>query len=142
MRIYTTPRSTAAPYDRAPVTKALIGAAGALAPHGAVTRFTYTVPTARKCVIEQLYAFQMRPTAAAPVGIWQISLNYLPSGGGGGAIVLLDNLDNTIGAKQLAVATPAAIAFAGDIISGQDSDASTGGTTEVNYFFKGTEFDA
>ncbi len=142
MRIYTTPRTTAQYYDRAPLTISKSGSSNGAAPHAATQRWTYTVPSARKLLIELLSLTQIRLTVAAPVGLWQNGIQYTPNLQGIATIWVHISLGNNIGDKDHLATGLGMTLLPGDVINQVDTDTSTGGTTTQQSGMKGTEFDA
>lgn len=142
MRFFFQAAARAAPADRNPTSKGHTYQATGVAPHGATTRFSYTVPAGKKLVLEAAQNTALRATAAAPVGLYQsVAL-----------IVLIDanqpwlsyawSLDNTVGARTaMNFAGPVSL-LAGEQLITSTSDASTGGTVNYAAAVKGTEYDA
>lgn len=112
-----------------------------LAPHVTTTRWTYTVPAGRKCLVELVNSRIMRITAAAPAGYADVAISlgnvlaYL-------ALAELNSGDNAIGVRESKYITAQALLLAGDVLQAQTADGSTGGTIGYLASFKGTEFDA
>ncbi len=142
MRIYTTPRTTAAPYDRNPTTKAINGGTFASAPHGLTQRWIYTVPANRKFVMTAWFLRQHRDTVAAPASELRASIEVSPLGAGFFPIQDLETIQNAIADHQESNVSGAVHLVATDVLRGTDSDISTGGTTTQNTGHIGTEFDA
>lgn len=129
-------------YDRTPATKGKSYGASGVAPHVATQRWTYTVPANRKAMLESAQIVQMRETAAGPVGR---SSSYIAtttsdavSAVAAYAVMILNAVGNPIAdSKPLQ-----AVLIAGDVVSGNTEDLSTGGTVFYQCNAKLTEYDA
>ena len=106
-------------------------------PHAATTRFTYTVPSGKKCVVEAVYAHILRQTAATALGIVQ-----LYSGTNTVRSVNLAAYNNTVYSYYPDKATTQLTVYGGASFTAVSADAGTGGTNEIIIQFNGTEFDA
>lgn len=113
----------------------------AVAPHGLTTRWTYTVPAGRFCIVELMRVFLLRETVAAPAAVAAALVTYTPSGGAAGFICNAQLLDNTVGAKEKENWGSELRLQAGDVLQGQTVDGSTGGTLRLHANFVGTEYD-
>jgi len=129
-------------YDRNPLVKWLLYSAQGVGPHGMTTRWTYTVPTGRKTMLEALMAYLMRATAATTLGWASIQIWYQPAGGTDQELVYLDLYDNTVAAKTVSHLPFAVVLLAGDILRGVTADTSTGGACNYRIAAKATEYDA
>jgi hypothetical protein len=128
-------------YDRNPLTPTTTGnQSNLVAPHGNTTRWTYTVPTARKALVGSVHASTNRETVAAPAAAQRsfVQRNAAPSSFFADAYLL----NNTVGAVAQSSVSGGAIILAGDAIAGSDADASTGGTCSFQTDCLVTEFDA
>jgi len=142
MRLYTTPKTTAAYYDRNPTSKAFNSKFTNGGPTASTNRSTYTAPTGRKLHVELIWLTHQRLTAAAPVGEWQASIHFTPSGDGLQPIVTLIDESNNVAEKEQIVIGHCTLVLPGDQINQNEIDASTGGTILNASGMKGTEFDA
>lgn len=115
---------------------------GALAPHGATTRWTYTVPEGRKAFLEMLQLDMIRFDAAtltdqAFITIWYTPLNSTPQ-----AILRLRHADKTAYSKTNLQIGQAITLSNGDLITCQTTDFNSDGTMIFFANAKLTEFDA
>ena len=128
-------------YDRNPlvITETFWNETG---PHGSITRWTYTIPAGRRCMIMSTLVRGYRITAATAIGRWGAIINL---GGGGqetGFILYSASFDNTIAGVLPPLMGNQILLGAGDIVKGFTSDGSTGGTTNMALSMHGVEFDA
>lgn len=130
------------PTDRNPVNKTNEVQTAAIAPHGTTTRWSYTVPVGKKAQIQTASCICVRVTVAAPVGETSAQLAYTPSGGA--AVTLFEAHLDTNAALDVSVQNESQLGdmLAGDIITAQDFDTSTGGTVKFRESAKVYEFDA
>ena len=106
-------------------------------PHAVTTRFTYTVPTGKKCLIEAAYSSIIRASAAGTLGV--IALYA------GTNTVRAMNLyvyNNTVNTYYSDKAVTQLTVYGGASYYAVSADTSTGGTSEIIIQFNGTEFDA
>ena len=124
-------------YDRAPLVITKVYATTNVAPHGLTSRWTYTVPANRKCIVESAIAYLIRYTNSTLTDIAWISISD-----GGTYISLAEVVNATFGTTGQGQVGGTIVYTAGTVITGQTQDASGNGT--FNYFacLKGTEFDA
>jgi hypothetical protein len=134
----------AAFYDRNPLVKGLGDQTntGALAPHAGTARYSYTVPTARKFLVGYFDNRFTRETVATTGGIYLTFLSYTPSGGSIVQMFRQEGNLNTVQAVGGGQFGSGTMLNAGDLISGSDTDPSTGGLISFNESCMGTEFDA
>jgi hypothetical protein len=129
-------------YDRtATPTMDQFGTSGA-APHASTVRWTYTVPSGKKAYLEWVNAWLRRVTAAAPVGRATSVINYTPSGGAAGSIVIARHINNAVDAVDRDGGSVGAFLGAGDVVNASTEDLSTGGTVDYLVVSKRAEFDA
>lgn len=114
--------------------------AQAVAPHGATTRWTYTVPSNFRTMVSSIFAQFMRITAAAPVGRLSAGVQYTASGGAGEFMLRGVCLTNVIGDKDSQSWHGDMVMLAGDNLLGTTSDAGTGGTVDYTVSWQGVEF--
>jgi hypothetical protein len=142
MRVFNLGVSRPAWYDRGPLEKGQYYQGVAVAPHGGTTRWTYTVPAARKAYIEACFADIMRITAAGVVSLatatFVCTLNGAQTSVLGSALLF----NNTLGTFDKVIVNGTITLLAGSVIAAQTSDASTGGTNNYDVSYKATEFDA
>lgn len=106
-------------------------------PHGATTRFTYTVPAGKKCIAEAVFSSVTRATVATTAGLVGIY-----AGTSTVRSVNIVTTNNTVPVCVQDKGTTQLTVYAGATFTGVSSDASTGGTNEIIIQFNGTEFDA
>lgn len=129
-------------YDRNPVTKRNYYAAVGLAPHADTQRWVYTVPAAKKFVVQTVDVHCTRVTAAAPVGrVWNY-INLTPNGGAAGGVLTRFMWGNNVGDHLEGVIGGQPTLLAGDVLEGHTRDEGTGGTVDYANETTGVEFDA
>jgi hypothetical protein len=130
-------------YDRAP-TMSNKNYQAAVGPHGATSRFTYTVPAGKKAIVEILSVRLQRETVASPAATASIYITYTPSGGSASVAVIcvLYSTKNAIGDLDKDDLGTTFTMNAGDAIECRSSDGSTGGTISYMAFAKVTEYEA
>ena len=131
MRVFNVqPAARPVPSDRNAINKTQYANNAGIAPHGVTTRWTYTVPANKKATWRSGRAYNVRRTAAAPVGEFYSSLQYTPSGGSVTVPVVAISSDNTLLVYRNDEQFPQVDMLSGDALAGVDSDASTGGTAD------------
>lgn len=129
-------------YDRNPANQTKYNNTGAVAPHGATQRWTYTVPAGKKAFIEQIMTSIIRSTVAAPVGTTLNEVDLIPNGGGVNILSLRYMNTNGVNDNTDLHLTNLGEINAGDQINALDVDTSTGGTVTFVKTAKIQEFDA
>ena len=109
----------------------------AVAPHGATTRWTYTVPTARKAYLGSLMLRWRRVTVAAPVG--QITINFRI---GGLQRALVQNTLNAVDSIEMVPLVLNMSLTAANAIDSLSTDLGTGGTCDIHTALQAVEYDA
>lgn len=128
-------------HDRNATARGRSYSAGAVAPHGSTTRWTYTVPSSKKCLLESAWCLVMRDGAAAPAGRAR-SLVYVDTGDGTSEVGEPQILTNGVGDQQSALVAGQMTLNAGGIVAAVTEDSSTGGTVRFMATAKLTEYDA
>jgi len=139
-----TPSAVARPawHDRNPIPSWQSYEAAGVAPHGATTRWTYTVPAGKKAIMEYAFLSLTRSGAPTTVGTAFCFLYYQPSGGSSHILYDASLRDATVGNVK-EIASPTSLMLnAGDAVRGYTQDTSTGGTIDYILNVKFTEFDA
>jgi hypothetical protein len=129
-------------HDRNPITTLYVYSAAGVAPHTTTPRWTYTVPSGKKAMIEFLHVRILRSAAATTAGKVTAAISITPSGGPSADIMVANILTNNVGDREALVSGATLTLLAGDKIAGYTSDASTGGTIDYVLACKATEFDA
>jgi hypothetical protein len=129
-------------YDRNPKDVLNYQEEGAIAPHSATVRWTYTVPTARKAMLQLIEVYLYRDTVATTLGYSDVWINMTPSGGSTYILVDAQLFVNTIGAAGPSPVSSGIILLPGDAVSGVDFDSSTAGTMSFYEGMEACEFDA
>lgn len=111
--------------------------AATVGPHSATTRFTYTVPAGKKCLIEASFESVTRATAATIAGLVGVY-----AGTSNVRCINIVTTNNTVPVCVQDKGTTQLTVYASATFTGVSSDASTGGTNEIIIQFNGTEFDA
>ena len=141
MRVSSFAVARPAYYDRNATSKNLVYGSAAIAPHANTTRFTYTVPSGRKCFVESLNVASFRETAATVVG--QQFLNIVVYDGTTYCnLIALYYYTTAVGSVQTQILGNNATVYAGQQILGATWDLSTGGTQDLRLSAKGSEYDA
>lgn len=141
MRISSYAVARPAYYDRN-ATSTVSNYAADLSPHGGVDRFTYTVASGKKMLVEAAFAqtvIATAPTTAARVAL-SVELRV------GATTIVISAVDgvqsSTVGASSVNFATTQPTLYAGEIVAGRTYIASTGGTVNCQIAAKGTVYDA
>lgn len=108
-----------------------------LTPHAATTRFTVTVASGKKQLIEAAFVNFTREIAATIVG-----LNYAQVTVNGVTISQTQMTNNTVGAGNTYITTGGITAYPADVIVGTTADQSTGGQIYFNVQYRATQYDA
>ena len=112
-------------YDRTPISRTISYGASNIAPHAAVVRATFTVPTAKKLKVMSAYCSIMRKTVATTVG--KASNEVYTAGE---PIVPQVHLINTIGNQEHDAVGEASVLLAAQTVEIDTADASIGGTID------------
>jgi len=129
-------------YDRNPTSIQKLHADAGRSPHSETERWTYTVPSGKKALIESLYIKIMRATAASSA-VLVLAAVQLGLGGGTNYYHWIAALrTNNVGDKDDIIIGQSIILNAGDVLRAISSDSSTGGTVDYYILAKITEFDA
>lgn len=140
MRITQAPSTARAAYYDRNMTYVSAGSdQQGIAPHAFADTWSYTVPAARKTTVTAVVNIWRRLTAAAPVG--KVTAQVISAGGTAMFDYFVTTL-NAIDNRHDAIITPNHVLIAGQIIKGNNSDASTGGTCDFEGWFNGNEYDA
>lgn len=136
MRISSYAVARPAYYDRN-ATASTSSYSAAPAPAGDVTRWSVTVASGKKILVEASYCSVTRQSAPT-VG----ALYYATVFCSGIIINSIADTSTVVGTTQSRIVTGMITAYPGDVIYGLTSDSSTGGTVFFNVQYKGTQFDA
>jgi hypothetical protein len=128
-------------HDRNPTSKTYYFCADA-SPHSITERFSYTVPSGKKAMVEVLSCRVERRTAATSPSSVLAAFHFTPSGGTGNYILRAIIYTNNVGDKEHQALGTTLILCTGDTIKAYTYDGSTGGTCEHLLTMKITEFDA
>lgn len=129
------------PYNRKPTTQQGRRVT-TVAPHGDTSWFSYTVPAGRKFLLLVARVQLYRSTAGAPNAFAQAYIGLTPSGGLQTNIVNAVLNTNTITAQDRETAPAGIIMSAGDALTLNTNDSSTGGSISYDCHILGIEFDA
>lgn len=130
-------------YDRNPLNVTAGSANPGVVPHANTNRFSYTVPTGRKCLVAHLWSYLDRATVATTIGEHSTYIQITPNGGSAKEIArTYIEGSNAIDANRQVLSNSQMLLSAGDLIVGGDMDSSTGGSLSVAAGFAATEFDA
>lgn len=140
MRVSSLGAARPAYYDRN-ATGSYLTYAAALAPAGLTTRWTITVATGKKGLIEYARGFVERRTAAT-VGGQFTSWLQITSGATTGTLLFCNSFSNTVYTQQQQNLASAITLYAGETLFYQTYDDSTGGTVQYQGDAKVTLFDA
>lgn len=124
-------------YDRNATSSTASVSGQVYAPHGNTTRNTTTIAAGKKLLVESIYLFNYRVTAAAVVGL---SGFYVAVDGN---VLATTNLTtNAVLDKSTNNLFGNCTVYAGSVITTQTYDLSTGGTIFYDGNWRGTQFDA
>lgn len=113
---------------------------GIIPPHGFTTQATYTPAFGYAAFIEEMVLTVVRTNVAAPAGVVNDWIIFLPFFGGYMyPVFLYDVLATAFDSRQLNVSSFGYMAY-GDTLAINTSDVSTGGFMLHNLAVKGTEF--
>jgi hypothetical protein len=129
-------------YDRNPLNVPFQYAADGVGPHVDTIRTTYTVPGARKALIEFAHIRVERAGVAAPVGRVVLYVTYIPNGGATFELLIDVDIGNVVNIDDYHDTVMQFIAGAGDRFDIHSADNSTGGTMNYRCTVTATEFDA
>lgn len=129
-------------FDRDPISKTNTFNSAAVAPHGATTRWTYTVPANRLAFVESASVLLMRDGAPGVAAIASAVVAYTPSGGSAVHIARTAEISATVGEPRQSPPATLALLLPGDALSGITSDVSTTGTYTYVVSHKTVEFGA
>jgi hypothetical protein len=129
-------------YDRNPVQKVNNYNATLVTPHSITERWSYTVPSGKKAMVEILEAEVLRAQAASTVGLAEALIALTPSGGSEKSVLCARIFDNTVAARSTQAIGSALLLLADDKLTGKTVDTSTGGSCDYYLAYKITEFDA
>ena len=110
-------------------------------PHGSTTRWTTTVASGKKIVMEAAAFRNLRLTAATVAGVVTSELQLIS---GASTLIMISNrqTDNSLVTQYyVALAAPLTL-YTGESLSAATVDLSTGGVVQYSLNFKGTSFDA
>jgi hypothetical protein len=142
MRVTQAPTSRASYYDRNPLEIQQTFAFTGFAPHAITTRWTYTVPAARKALVDAVSGSLAVDAVATTRVIVQLYIDLDPAGTNTSIVAMQEENQNTVGIIARAFLAPQMLLTAGRIISMQTADNSTGGTIRYQGAMHATEFDA
>ena len=129
-------------YDRNPQMQAEAYNGTGIPPHGLTERWSYTVPTGKKCLLEMLQALIKRALAATTEDLAYIIVNYTKSGGVAKSLIFNPLRTNLVGDGDSVAIGATLTLLAGDVLAAKTGDASDGGWIDYNVAYKSTEFDA
>lgn len=110
-------------------------------PHSATVRFTTTVASGKKMLLETTYLYVARFTVATAVGE-ALTYNQVTAGASTADVYTASLTSNTVGAQTVVQLPTALTLYAGEVITAVTSDASTDGTCLMRATIKGTTYDA
>jgi hypothetical protein len=134
-------------YDRNPLNIVKVYA-NTVGPHASTQRWSYTVPTGRKAMMEELFDEVFRASTASANGGPTCDIYYTPSGGS--QSYLCESIISNVtagagpgtGAYDKTIMGQGIILYAGDNVACYTLDAGSGGTVSYICSAKLTEFDA
>lgn len=130
------------PWDRNPQAIRQSAAIPNLAPHAATIRWSYTVPTGRKAILNHIFLMLMRASAPTTNGRVQGLIRITPSGGSALTVLSLHLFPGNVGEVSVASSAPQTLLSAGDTVDYLTADGSTGGGVDYVGAALLTEFDA
>lgn len=136
MRVASLGVARPAYYDRN-ATASTSSYSGNPAPAADVTRWSVTVASGKKILVESSYCSVTRTTAPTTGGLYYSTVFC-----SGIVINSISDTSTVVGTTQSRIVTGMITAYPGDVMYGLTSDLSTGGTVFFNVQYKGTQFDA
>jgi hypothetical protein len=136
------PSDRAPDYDRNPVARANSYSTAGVGPHSGAVRWSYTVPSGKKTRVANLVVKLIRDGASGTPGMAAAFINYTPNGGAAVSVLIGYQNSGAVNALDGQAVGSSMVLLPGDAISGQTSDASTGGSFTYLLTWTGTEFDA
>ena len=128
-------------YDRAPISRSQVYSASSIGPHGATTRWTYTVPAGKRAWCDTVVTTVTVEVAAAAVVFINGAITYQPNGGTAMKVAETFNKLNTPYDTTSQVVTGLGLMQAGDILQASTYNPNTGGSNSFNVNAKLTEYD-
>ena len=128
-------------YDRN-ATSLLLSYSSTEGPHSQITRWTTTVATGNKLLVELANARLLTVTAATSKGIYDYGSIYITSGATTISYVDVSLDTNTVGAYRYVLSTQGPTIYAGETIFAATAGNSTGGTIQYVMQIKGTTYSA
>jgi len=111
------------------VTRGLVYAAATVAPHGATTRATYTVPAATRAILESCHVSFCVDVLQTAIGLSDARVTVTPDSGGlHTALGCLAGVAITVGSRQSDAGATAVILNTGNVVTIVTEDAATGGS--------------
>lgn len=142
MRVFQVQQSRPDWYDRNAVERGGSFTGGAVAPHATTARFTYTVPSGKKFLLEAAVANIVRSAAAAVAGTIECFVRVLLQAATSTYAPFSTELRNGVGDGVQQTESLQLVCLAGTSVTGFTGDSSTTGTVNYVVSYKGTEFDA
>ena len=140
MRLSSLASARPAYYDRN-ATSSLQSYNGSVAPHSATTRWTVTIATGRKAIIEQSTVTYTRLTAATTLGLAENSIQ-ITSGATTAYATVIYQYNNAVYANGVQATGAMPTLYAGETLACTTYDQSTGGTVFYHASSKLTLYDA
>lgn len=141
MRISSYAVARPAYYDRNATNTWNAYVAGTVAPHGGTTRWTVTIASGKKAIIETANVLMWRDAASTVIGA-SFGLLRLTSGATLGDIANAVLYTTTVYVTATQLVSGGITLYASDVLSAITQDNSTGGSIYYNLIAKGTIFDA
>ena len=136
MRVSSLGNARPAYYDRN-ATSSYQSYSATVGPHVDTTRWTVTIASGKKLLVEQALVQIYRATAASTASSVGSVIFYV-----GQVFISAVAQANTIGLQDRLNLMGGVTLYAGETMYGQTYDASTGGTNVLTAAFKGTQYDA
>lgn len=141
MRVASLGVARPAYYDRNATSQVNAYSAGGIAPHAATTRWTVTVASGKKLLVEVATCIMVRETAATTPDQYKSTVE-ITSGATTMVVVPNYSYSNTVSAITTQSSPAAMTIYAAETIYGQTRDVSVGGTIFYAVNLKGTVYDA
>lgn len=142
MQVNSSSSARAAWYDRNAKSVTQESYVANTAPHSNTQRWKYTVPSARKFIIERLVSNSIRESQATAVGTVYNASTYRSGLVSSATFAYFEFTDNTVKLFRDRSVTSNTTMFEGDSVDFATADASTGGTVTYEGALIGAEFDA
>lgn len=129
-------------YDRNGITRDAGFNGAATAPHVSILRWSYTVPSTKKFMLQTYFIASVRDTVTATPSEATASIFLYGLGVGGRKIIQNNFIKGALGDGLTLVGSGGSVLMPTDRLEGYTEDASVGGTVHYTNSITGVEYDA